>query len=156
MGEDGAVHDNAPPTHGGTGLVLAQRLTRLLAELPGPNGEPWTHARLAQALTEMGIPTTRPYITLLCSGERDNPNTRTLTGIAEILGVPISYFFGDPAERDSNERIANELSDIATLRSEGVHRLAMRARGVSPTGLKQLEQMLDYIRAAERLPKAED
>ncbi len=148
LGENAGMEDHGAIDDGAFSRGLGEKLSRLLAELPGPNGATWTHGLLAQAMTERGIPTTRPYVTMLCQGKRRNPTTRTLAAIAEILGVPMAYFFEDAVE----DRINTELAELASLRSEGLHRLALRARGVSPLGLEQVERMLEYIRAAERLP----
>lgn len=148
VGENAGMENRDAPNQGAFSRGLGEKLTLLLSELPGPNGALWTHSLLAQAMTDRGIPTTRPYITMLCQGKRGNPTTRNLAAIAEILGVPVAYFFEDAVE----DRINTDLAELASLRSEGVHRLALRARGVSPLGLEQVERMLDYIRAAERLP----
>ena len=87
------------------------------------------------------------HLSHLRANRRDNPSARLLAALAELFGVPISYFFDTSTE----DTINAELETLTALRNDQIKHLMQRAQGVSPRGLKHLEGILDQIRIMEGL-----
>lgn len=100
------------------------RLSQRLRDLMEANG--WTGERLAELL---GIPGSQAQVSRWTTG-RVRPQERTLRRIAELAGVPITYFQEEAGENgeaagggaedvDPVQELMDELSDPAAVRAYG-------------------------------------
>ena len=87
------------------------------------------------------------HLSHLRSGRRDNPSARLLAALADLLGVPLSYFF-DP---DAEDRVNAELDALTAGRDPRAKQLMIRAQGLSPAGMDHLEAILEHLRQIEGL-----
>ncbi len=127
---------------------LADKLNQLFATVPAPTRSGlYSNESAAQALGELGVTVSGVHISHLRSGRRDNPSAKLLAALAELFGMPIGYFFDPTLE----EEINSELESLAALKDNRAKRLMLRARGVSPQSMDNLEAMLDRIRQLEGL-----
>jgi ESX-1-secreted protein regulator len=133
----------------GEGLPhLAEKLNHLFATVPAPTRSGlYSNETAAQALGELGVTVSGVHLSHLRSGRRDNPSARLLAAIGELFGVPIGYFFDDTLEK----QITGQLDALSAIRDERARTLMVRAQGVSPQSMDQLEAMLDRIRVLEGL-----
>jgi transcriptional regulator with XRE-family HTH domain len=79
----------------GDSQVFAQRLMRLFRESKRPDGRRWTLEGVAEACGERGEPTSPQHLAQLRAGERTNPRLPLIEALADIFGVPVTYFFSD-------------------------------------------------------------
>lgn len=79
----------------GDSPVFAQRLMRLFRESKRPDGRRWTLESVAEACGERGEPTSAQHLAQLRAGERTNPRLPLIEALADIFGVPVTYFFSD-------------------------------------------------------------
>lgn len=127
------------------GLVAS--LDRLFGTIPRPDGRGlWTNEEAAAAMTRGGVPTSAAYLSQLRTGKRDNPSARHLAAVAQLFEVPVDYFFN----ADIASRIEADLALVTALRDAGVHKIALRAHGLSPEGLTTVGQMVDLVRQHEQ------
>ncbi len=134
-----AQHDGGLPG-------LTAQLERLFNTVPQPDGRRlWTNEEAAAAMTRGGVPTSAAYLSQLRTGKRDNPSARHLAAVAQLFEVPVDYFFN----ADVASRIDADLALVMAFRDAGVHKIALRAHGLSPEGLATVGQMVDYIRQHE-------
>lgn len=126
---------------------LATKLDYLFTTVPKPGGGKYTNESVAKALTERGISVTTTHISHLHAGRRNNPSAVLLEGIAQLFGVPLSYFFDSDLETQVNA----ELRKLAQLRDKRVTELLARTDNVSDNGMKALLALLDQIRTLEGL-----
>jgi transcriptional regulator with XRE-family HTH domain len=127
---------------------LADKLNHLFATVPAPTRSGmYSNDSAAQALTERGVAVSGVHLSHLRSGRRDNPSARLLAALADLFGVPISYFFDSTME----ERINEELHALSALRDSRAKSLMLRAQGVSPQSMEHLEAILERIRQIEGL-----
>lgn len=133
-------------TSSGEMPFLADRLNRLIAEMPGENGEKYTTRTLAAWLVGHGISVTEAHLGHLRAGRRKNPSAVLVKGLAEAFGVPIDYFLADDVTR-----IDEQLALLLMLRHSRVKSLLFRAHGISPEGFDDILRMLGDIRAREGL-----
>lgn len=132
---------------------LAGRLNTLFARVPRRGGgQLYSNERAAEELSAAGIPVTGAYLWQLRAGRRTNPSARLLNGIAELFGVPITYFF----DEGEAARVEAQLEALAALRSSGVQGIVARAAGVSDAGLANLSAILEHIRKMEGLDEEGD
>lgn len=130
--------------------TFAGKLTALFeSTVRTPTDERWTNTALAEAVTDLGVPTVQSYISQLRHGKRSNPSADLVGAIATVLGVPVGYFYDD---EEVTLAEAEAMRTVSALRSAGVQSVAWRASGLSAEGLEQLQRMADYIRQAESLP----
>ena len=92
------------------------------------------------------------HLSHLRANRRDNPSARLLWALAELFGVPITYFLDTTTE----DTINAELATLSALRNDQIKQLMQRAQGVSPRGLKHLQGILDQIRILEGLDPEPD
>lgn len=129
--------------------TLAERLDHLFRTVhPVGRGE-YSSEEVANAIRDRGGPTvSATYIWMLRRGTRDNPTKKHLEALSDFFGVPPAYFFDD----ESAARIETELAMVSALRDAAVHRVALRAAGLSPESLAALAEMIDRVRTLEGLP----
>ena len=128
---------------------LADKLNHLFATVPGPGRSGhYSNDTAAQALEERsGVSVSGVHLSHLRANRRDNPSARLLAALAELFGVPYSYFF-DSATEDT---INANLDTLTALQNDQIKHLMHRAQGVSPRGLTHLQAILDQIRVLEGL-----
>ena len=127
---------------------LAEKLNHLFATAPAPTRSGrYSNDTAAEALAAYGVTVSGVHLSHLRANRRDNPSARLLAALAELFGVPISYFFDTSTE----DTINAELETLTALRNDQIKHLMQRAQGVSPRGLKHLEGILDQIRIMEGL-----
>ena len=127
---------------------LADKLNHLFATVPAPTRSGrYSNDTAAEALAAYGVTVSGVHLSHLRANRRDNPSARLLAALAELFGVPISYFFDTSTE----DTINAELATLTALRNDQIKHLMQRAQGVSPRGLKHLEGILDQIRIMEGL-----
>jgi transcriptional regulator with XRE-family HTH domain len=138
--------------HPVTRIPFSTLLDRLFVEQMGPDGKPWSLSAVARELTARGLPTTQSYVSQLRSGDRNNPTLAYLTALAEVFGVPTSYFVGDGALEPA---LQADFDLAIALRAAGVKGIAMRATKLTPESLQMIQQILDSVRQREGLPPVE-
>lgn len=131
---------------------LAERLNALFARVPRPGGsQPYSNDLASEALGTRGVSVTGVYLSQLRSGRRDNPSAKLLAGIAELFGVPITYFF----DEEQAQRIEAQLDTLAGLRASGVQGIMARASDVSESNQKALAAILEEILKIEGITGSE-
>ena len=131
---------------------LGRRLDHLFATIPAPSGGAWTNVEMAAQLAEKGISTTPAYISMIRKGHRANPSLAIVTGMAAVFDVPTAYFYDDAVA----DRLNQDLQLLAAIRQAGMERIALRAAGLSPTGLREIGRIIDAVRRIEGLDDPDD
>lgn len=134
---------------------LAQKLNFLFQTYHPGQSEPFSSRYVAGAITaaahERGdtkYEITHSYISLLRSGERDNPTMKHLEALAAFFGVPVSYFFADD---EAAGRIEEQWELLRAMADVGVREVAFRAAGLSPESLETIAEVLRQVRKLEGL-----
>lgn len=129
---------------------LAGKLQRLFNSIPRTDGQGWyTNEAMTRELAERGVPVTVQHLSSLRTGRRDNPSARLLAAIADVFGVPLSYFFDEQEER----QVAKDLETLARLRRVG----GLRLRGeIDAEGVLQLIAALKQIESLEAVDDESD
>lgn len=138
---------------------LAARLNRLFDTIPqpksesGPVGKLYSNAAAAAALlADHAVSVTPIYLSQLRKGTRRNPSAKLLAGIANLFGVPITYFFDD----DTASRIDDQLDVLRAARDQRVKRIMLRTTDLSDQGIEGLDGILTQIRRYEGLSDDQD
>lgn len=129
---------------------LADKLNHLFATVPAPTKSgKYSNDTAARVLEERsGVVVSGVHLSHLRSGRRDNPSARLLAALADLLGVPLSYFF----DTDTEDRVNAELDAVASaLRDPRAKQLMIRAHGLSPAGMDHLGGILEHLRQIEGL-----
>lgn len=127
---------------------LADKLNHLFATVPGPGRFGYySNDTAAQALEKYGVTVSGVHLSHLRANRRDNPSARLVAALAELFGVPYSYFFDSATEDIVNANLAA----VTALQNDQIKQLMERAQGVSPRGLTHLQAILDQIRILEGL-----
>jgi transcriptional regulator with XRE-family HTH domain len=130
--------------------TLAQKIDHLFATIHPKNRGPYSHEEVARGIREASGPTiSASYIWQLRTGQRDNPTMRHLEALASFFGVSPSYFFND----ETSERVAAELSLLASMRDNRVRSVALRASGLSAETLETIQGFIERARDLEGLNK---
>jgi transcriptional regulator with XRE-family HTH domain len=127
--------------------TFAARLNRLFDTVYPPGRGPHTSAEVIAALKAEGVTMSAPYLSQLRSGNRTNPSSTTMTALANFFRIKPAYFTDD----EYYEKLDKELSWLATMRDEGVRRIAVRAVGLSPEAQEDLLHRVDELRRKEQL-----
>ena len=88
-----------------------------------------------------------PYLSQLRSGNRTNPSSTTMAALANYFRIKPAYFTDD----DYYEKLDRELTWLASMRDEGVRRIAARTVGLSPEAQQDLAYKVDELRRQENL-----
>jgi transcriptional regulator with XRE-family HTH domain len=126
--------------------TFAARLNRLFDTVYPPGRGPHTSAEVIAALKAEGITMSAPYLSQLRSGNRTNPSAATMAALANFFRIKSSYFTDD----EYYEKLDTELAWLATMRDEGVRRIAVRAVGLSPQAQQDIVKRVDELRRAEQ------
>lgn len=106
---------------------LAERLNFLFDYVPNPDGGRYSNTEVATGLQANGVPTTPTYMSQLRSGTRDNPSATIVAGLADLFGIPLTYFFDEQVASDTQ----NELATMTAMRDSRVRAVLTRAVGAS-------------------------
>lgn len=86
----------------------------------------------------------RSYVWKLRHGRNRNPSLDVIEALAQFFRVPPSYFFGPPL---SDDNTAQEAAAVAALlQDDSARRVAERARGLSPTALTAVSDLIEHLR----------
>ncbi len=89
----------------------------------------------------------RSYIWKLRHGRNNNPSLDVIEALARFFSVPPSYFFGPPL---ADDELAAEAADVAALlRDTSARRVAEESRGLGPTALRAVSEMIGHLRALD-------
>ena len=127
--------------------TFAARLNRLFETVYPPGRGPHTSAEVIAALKSEGITMSAPYLSQLRSGNRTNPSVATLRALANFFRIKPEYFTDDAYY----EKMDKELTWLASMRDEGVRRVAARTVGLSPQAQQDLLEKVDELRRREHL-----
>jgi transcriptional regulator with XRE-family HTH domain len=127
--------------------TFAARLNRLFDTVYPPGRGPHTSAEVIAALKAEGITMSAPYLSQLRSGNRTNPSAATMAALANFFRIKPAYFTDD----EYYEKLDEELSWLATMRDEGVRRIAVRAIGLSPEARQDIVDRVNELRRKEHL-----
>jgi transcriptional regulator with XRE-family HTH domain len=127
--------------------TFAARLNRLFDTVCPPGRGPHTSAEVIAALKAEGITMSAPYLSQLRSGNRTNPSSATMAALANFFRIKPAYFTDD----EYYEKLDKELSFLATMRDDGVRRIAQRAAELSPEAQREVMQRVNELRRAEHL-----
>lgn len=127
--------------------TFAARLNRLFDTVYPPGRGPHTSAEVIAALKGEGVTMSAPYLSQLRSGNRTNPSSTTMAALANFFRIKPAYFTDD----EYYEKLDKELSWLATMRDEGVRRIAVRAVGLSPEAQEDVMHRVDELRRKEQL-----
>jgi transcriptional regulator with XRE-family HTH domain len=127
--------------------TFAARLNRLFDTVYPPGRGPHTSAEVIAALKAEGVTMSAPYLSQLRSGNRTNPSSTTMAALANFFRIKPAYFTDD----EYYEKLDKELFWLATMRDEGVRRIAVRAVGLSPEAQEDLMHRVDELRRKEQL-----
>ena|SRR5579875_1918485 len=127
--------------------TFAARLNRLFDTVYPPGRGPHTSAEVIAALKSEGITMSAPYLSQLRSGNRTNPSATTMAALANFFRIKPAYFTDD----EYYEKLDKELAWLATMRDEGVRRIAVKAAGLSPEAQQDLLQRVEELRRKEQL-----
>lgn len=127
--------------------TFSARLNRLFDTVYPPGRGPHTSAEVIAALKAEGITMSAPYLSQLRSGNRTNPSSATMAALANFFRIKSSYFTDD----EYYEKLDKELAWVATLRDDGVRRIALRASELSPEGQLDVMERINELRRSEHL-----
>lgn len=127
--------------------TFAARLNRLFDTVYPPGRGVHTSAEVIAALKAEGITMSAPYLSQLRSGNRTNPSTATMAALANFFRIKPAYFTDDTYY----EKLDTELLWWASMRDEGIRRIATGCVGLSPAALQDVAAKVDELRRQERL-----
>lgn len=127
--------------------TFADRLNRLFETVYPPGRGPHTSAEVIAALKAEGITMSAPYLSQLRSGNRTNPSAATMAALANFFRIKPAYFTDD----EYYEKLDKELTFLASMRDEGVRRIAARTIGLSPEAQQELLERAEELRRKENL-----
>jgi transcriptional regulator with XRE-family HTH domain len=127
--------------------TFAARLNRLFDTVYPPGRGPHTSAEVIAALKAEGVTMSAPYLSQLRSGNRTNPSSATMAALANFFRIKPAYFTDD----EYYEKLDKELSWIATMRDDGVRRIAQAASELPPQARQEIAQRIDELRRTQQL-----
>ena len=127
--------------------TFAARLNRLFDTVYPPGRGPHTSAEVIAALKAEGITMSAPYLSQLRSGNRTNPSSATMAALANFFRIKPAYFTDD----EYYEKLDRELSWVATMRDDGVRRIAQAASELPPQARQEIAQRIDELRRTQQL-----
>ncbi len=130
-------------------IDFAARLNKLFSIVHPPGRRPHTNAEVADALAGSGHQISKPYISQLRSGQRNNPSNETVAALARFFKVKPDYFFNDIYAA----KVDHDLELLAQLKGYGLRRLSTRAFDLSEESQNLLSSMAEKLRASEGLPE---
>lgn len=129
---------------------FADRLNQLFETQRDPDGKPWTNVAVAKAMHEIGFPGAPGYLSQLRNRQRDNPTLSYVKAVAEVFGVPATYFTEDAVEA---ARLRNDHATLTALQDSGIAGLALRAKDLDKESLQSIEVIMDAVRRLKGYPE---
>ena len=126
---------------------FADRLNRLFDTVYPPGRGRHTSAEVIAALKSEGIAISAPYLSQLRSGNRTHPSTATINALAKFFRIKPEYFTDD----EYYAKLDRELTWLATMRDEGVRRIAARTVGLSREAQDDVVAQAEELRRKEHL-----
>lgn len=136
---------------GASSTSIAQLLDHLFKTVHPPGRGEYTLQEVVALAADAGYKFSATTVWELRKGRKDNPTAQVLNGLAAVFGVPPGYFL-DP---EVSERVNAELDLVVAMRDAGVQGIALRSHGLSPEGLRTVQEMIDHVRKLERLPEVD-
>ncbi|MEV4211181.1 helix-turn-helix domain-containing protein [Micromonospora sp. NPDC049662] len=133
---------------------VAARLDHLFRTVyPATLGRPYSYREAAAKIAELaGAAVISPvYLQQIRTGQRKTPSLDKLAWVAQLFGVPVTYFSDDIVA----ERVDAQLEIVTELRDDGVRELARLAAGLSAEALEPIKAQLRYARRSEGLPEVD-
>jgi transcriptional regulator with XRE-family HTH domain len=127
--------------------TFSARLNRLFDTVYPPGRGPHTSAEVIAALKAEGVTMSAPYLSQLRSGNRTNPSATTMAALANFFRIKPAYFTDD----EYYEKLDKELTWLASMRDEGVRRIAARTVGLSAEAQQDIVLKVDELRRREHL-----
>jgi transcriptional regulator with XRE-family HTH domain len=127
---------------------FAARLNHLFSTIHPTGRKPHTNAEVADALALRGHQISKPYISQLRSGQRNNPSADTVAALATFFKVKPDYFFDDIYAA----KVDHDLELLTQLQGYGLRRLSARAFDLSEESQNLLSSMAEKLRVSEGLP----
>lgn len=113
---------------------------RELMQRPTPDGKRWSDRALAKAAAELGHDLSPTYVRQLRTGQRANPSIDIVRALADVFGIPMSYFYNT----DQGDEIDKALE---TLQAAGAD--AILARGGGRISAETLRRIADAVRPSD-------
>ena len=129
---------------------FADRLNQLFETQRDPDGKPWTNVAVAKAMRKIGFPGAPGYLSQLRNGQRDNPTLAYVKAVAEVFGVPGTYFVEDA---DEAARLRDDHATLAALQDSGIAELALRGQDLDKESLQQFKAIMNAVRQLKGLPE---
>lgn len=126
---------------------FATRLNLLFDTVHPPGRGPHSSAEVIAALRADSTHMSAPYLSQLRSGNRSNPSQATVAALAKFFRVDKRYFTDDHFHR----AVSRELKLLASLRDDGVRKIAVRTVGLSPHSQHELICRAEELRRNENL-----
>ncbi|MFC9768517.1 helix-turn-helix domain-containing protein [Rhodococcus jostii] len=127
---------------------FAERLERLFAEIPNPQGNRYTLAEIAHKSTELGYPVSSTYLSHLRTGRVKAPSFRTVEGIAKAFGIDVHYFLDEAVAT----RTRAELEYFRLRADTRLQATAYRLAGLSDDDLEVVNDLIRSFRKRRGLP----
>lgn len=140
-----------------TPLVVRIKLHQLRQTITRPDGQPYTLREIADQIAALGYDGPRySYLSQLANGTRSHPGMQYLQAIATWAGVPVGFFFDDPAStlqpqrqpdparQEPSEQPADEFSAVDEPFAAKARRLfdaVKREDGTAYTGAEVAEEI---------------
>src|SRR4030081_3111093 len=121
--------------------TFSDRLNRLFDTVYPPGRGAHTSAEVIAALKAEGITMSAPYLSQLRSGNRSNPSSPPMAALANFFRIKPAYFTDD----EYHEKLDQELSWLATMRDDGLRRIALAAADLSPEGRQEIAERVDEL-----------
>lgn len=111
---------------------LSRRLEHLFTTVPNPQGHRYSVEAVVRELAELGVQVTATHLQNMKAGRAKNPSARLIGGLAEVFGVPVSYFHSEAEEARVNEQLAA----LTALREAQISGLVLRGELDAPALLE--------------------
>ena len=128
--------------------TFAERLNHLFDTVHPPGRKSHTNAEVAATLTKLGHSISKPYISQLRSGQRDNPSRETVDALARFFKVAPYYFFNDIYA----ETVDEDFKLISQINGYTLRQLTLKSFDLSEESQQILSRIAEKFRQAEGLP----
>lgn len=143
-----AADEHVASVQGEPSPDLAALIDFLFTTVHAPDAPELTYDEIARRVREAGRSLTSADLEALRAGHGRALERADAQALAGAFGVPTSYFY-DPVDA---ERVRRQLTALATLRRDGVERIALRSAGLSDGALRAIEDMVEHLRSLEDRP----
>lgn len=98
---------------------LGAKLSWCMAHRLDPDGDRWTDASLAVALTKTGVKVSVTFISSLRRGIKENASFPVLAGFSRVFGVPLQFWIDERVARvvmepkELPQKLAKELDELS-------------------------------------------